>query len=372
MSNKNNTVLCSMEQEELIRAKMYKGIPAGANTSGHFKGHSARESLNLLRVSLNRSLILPHIDSNSEEEMDIDEKDVREFCDQISSLHSTSEDNLKDVLEKQDVKCNVSFTEESSRINKGKKIDSQVCAASKELAIKSSQKEESLKEEHCDVIEPSPSNSIALSIESPLEGQDISKDMKHDQIYDSARKSSLSIIPCQNFPVLQDPPLCSSPKIDNKTRKSIMSLGLSVGEENASECPISNLNVESSRMGDVVRSSLKSTKLSPTESLAASLQRGLQIIDYHQRNSDTQESFIGLSFEHLALNSYQSLEKVHSGMQTLPEEKATSTSFLCSSCKKVMDANGCNLINDDSHMQIVLSSKTCGADTLQKPLPKVC
>jgi len=50
------------------------------------------------------------------------------------------------------------------------------------------------------------------------------------------------------------------------------------------------------KQGDHVQSSLQSSK---AESLAASLQKGLQIIDYHQQNSALNKSSTSFSFEHL-------------------------------------------------------------------------
>ncbi|KAJ6775976.1 CENTROMERE PROTEIN E [Salix koriyanagi] len=53
----------------------------------------------------------------------------------------------------------------------------------------------------------------------------------------------------------------------------------------------------------------------PTESLAASLQRGLQIIDYHQRNSSSNRSSVSFSFEPLALKPCLEVDKVSVSLQ---------------------------------------------------------
>lgn len=83
-------------QDELIRTKSGDTEPC---KNGYFSAQNARESLHNLRVSLNRSLILPHIEVDSEEEMDVDEEDVQELRDQIRKLHSSSEDTFDDFMD---------------------------------------------------------------------------------------------------------------------------------------------------------------------------------------------------------------------------------------------------------------------------------
>ncbi|KAJ6793820.1 kinesin-like protein KIN-12C [Iris pallida] len=83
-------------KEELIREKSYVANSA-SNYVAYFKGKKARESLNLLRVSLNRSLILPRIDNDSKEELVVDEEDVMELCSQLTNLHSSGNENSEDI-----------------------------------------------------------------------------------------------------------------------------------------------------------------------------------------------------------------------------------------------------------------------------------
>lgn len=111
-----------------------------------------------------------------------------------------------------------------------------------------------------------------------------------------------------------------------------------------------------------VRSSLQSSKLSPTDSLAASLQRGLHIIEYHQQNPPApRKSFVGLSFDHFALNPRQSA-KASSALQALPEGDASSVSTICSSCKKAMDTNDDLSEDINSEKQIVTATAVTSND----------
>ncbi|OEL28242.1 Kinesin-like protein KIN12B [Dichanthelium oligosanthes] len=302
-------------KDELIRTKSGDTTTCKA---GYFSAQNARESLHNLRVSLNRSLILPHIEVDSEEEMDVDEGDVQELHDQISKLHSSSEtfDDFMDAESGDDntpyAKGNLQTSEEDDQ----PMID---------------------------------------GLESPLqeEHKEVANTTNADEDLVSDRKSSLSISASASLSPMQDPTLCSSPKIHNKARKSITSPGLSPSKLRVSESP-GDRNVEVCRNSSV-RSSLQSSKLSPTDSLAASLQRGLHIIEYHQQNPAPRRSFVGLSFDHFAVNPRQSIANVSSAVQTLPEARGT---ILCSSCKKTMDANENQAEDVNSAKQIVLALGT--------------
>ncbi|KAJ3674302.1 hypothetical protein LUZ60_004918 [Juncus effusus] len=222
-------------KEELIRAKSSDKSP-----SENFKGFNARKNLNLLRASLNRTLILPSIEteSDSETELESNEKEITEFCAQISNSCT----NLDEIS-----------------------LNSPISNENNEIVQKLSEKE----------LEP-------------------------------------------------EPTLCSSPRISMKLRKSIVS-PKGLGFIRVSKDEVAN-----------VRSSIQSTKLSPTESLAASLHRGLNIIEENNNNinnDDNKElirkSFVSLSFEHLALKN-QSIETVDLSHHT---DSEADKSFICTVCK---------------------------------------
>lgn len=300
-------------KDELVRTK------SGQDTTyetGYFNAQNARASLHSLRVSLNRSLILPHIEVESEDEMDVDEDDVHELRDQISKLHSSSEDTLDDFMDAE--------SGEDSPCSKG---NPKTCEHDDQVIMDDS--EGALQEE----VQKVYSNTDA------------------DQEQVSDMKSSLSICASPQLGPMQDPTFCSSPKI-HKARKSITSPGLSPSK--LSESSPGDLTVEMFRKS-AVRSSLQSSKLSPTDSLAASLQRGLHIIEYHQQNPSPRKSFVGLSFDHFALNPRQSA-KASSALQSLPEEHVGSVSTICSSCKKALGTNDDHSEDINSGKQIVMAT----------------
>ncbi|XP_040377940.1 kinesin-like protein KIN-12C [Oryza brachyantha] len=292
-------------KDELIRTK---SGDTGTCKNGYFSAQNARESLHNLRVSLNRSLILPHIEIDSEEEMDVDEEDVEELRDQIRKLHSSSEDTFEDFMDA-----------------------------------------ESGNDSPCSKGNPKPSEEDDQPVIDDYEGP-----IQEDQDLLSDRKSLLSVSASPHLSPMQDPTLCSSPKIHSKARKSITSPGLSPSKLSVSDCP-GDGNVEVSRKS-AVRSSLQSSKLSPTDSLAASLQRGLHIMEYHEQNQAPRKSFVGLSFDHFALNPHQSVAKVSSGILASPVNQGATSSALCSSCKKVMDIDGNQKESINTEKQIVVAT----------------
>jgi kinesin family member 15 len=217
--------------------------------------------------------------------MEVDEEDVHELRDQINKLHSSSKDTFDDFMD-------------------AESGDDTPCP--KEI-LKTSEEDD---------------QSIIDDIKSPL--QDNHKEVK-------------------------DPTLCSSPKIHSKARKSITSPGLSPSKLRVSESPVDRY-VETCRNG-TVRSSLQSSglRLSPTDSLAANLQLGLHIIEYHQQDIAPRKSFVGLSFDHFALNLRQSVAKVSSAV---PRDQDT---VLCSSCKKPVNTNENQTENTEKQIVVATS-----------------
>ncbi|CAL4943094.1 unnamed protein product [Urochloa decumbens] len=339
-------------KDELIRTKSGDTTTCKA---GYFSAQNARESLHNLRLSLNRSLILPHIEVNSEEEMDVDEEDVQELRDQITKLHSSSEtfDDFMDAESGDDntpyAKGNLQNLQTSEDDDLPNLDDFGGPLQEEHKEVTNTNAGEDLVSDRKSSLSVSASSSL-----SPMKGlQEEYKEVANTNAGEdlvSDRKSSLSISASPSLSPMQDPTLCSSPKIHNKARKSITSPGLSPSKLRVSESP-ADKNVEVCR-NSAVRSSLQSSKLSPTDSLAASLQRGLHIIEYHQQNPAPRRSFVGLSFDHFAMNPCQSIANVSTAVTALPEGPGTT---LCSSCKKPMSANEKQTEDINSSKQLVLA-----------------
>ncbi|XAR67397.1 Plus-end-directed kinesin ATPase [Bertholletia excelsa] len=339
-------------KEELIRAKSNAYNSAGSNY-GFSNGRSARESLNQLRLSINRSLILPHLDDDMNEEVNINEDDVKELRLQLDNLHSSSEDNIEDT---NDNGGSIQFpsTEESSD---GDLMSEQYGSCLEESEIEETNLEKSQTELQQEV-----NNSSMDTLTS-----------EHTTF-----RSSISINPSRGSPVLQEPTLSESPKIKNIQRKSVTFASSHLESQDivseSSKFDSGALR-QSLRSSDYIQSSLQSGKSvsGTTESLAASLQRGLQIIDHHQQNSALNRSSVSFSFGHLALKPCPTVDKVNASVQTLPEEgpssHGSSAYFLCTSCQR-RGTSGSNEVQDSLKTWIVAVDEAGNANGSAAQAPK--
>ncbi|KAM3696251.1 hypothetical protein ACJW31_06G024000 [Castanea mollissima] len=222
-------------KEELIKAKSSKSV---GSQNGYFQGRNVRESLNQLRVSLNRSLILPPIDNDSDEEVNVDEDDIREIRQHLDKLHSSSEDNIRDKPVSRD---SIQFysMEESGETD---------------LMSEVSMTEEVCMEE--------PWNELPQMANDSMEDNFVSAANTLTASGPATRRS-ISISSCCQSPLLQDPPLSESPKIGNIQRKSmnISSSSHLVSQNSVSESSKFNLDVlrHSLKQSEQVHSSLRST-----------------------------------------------------------------------------------------------------------------
>ncbi|KAB2615548.1 kinesin-like protein KIN12B [Pyrus ussuriensis x Pyrus communis] len=327
-------------KEELIRAKSSGSLVI---KNGYFQGRNVRESLNQLRVSLNRSLILPSIDNDSDEEVNMDEHDVRELREQLDELHNSYEHDIGDnSVNRDSAQLGGSCYTDSISEDDFHSSDEKDNEVFEEIDLEFSQNE----------LPPKDNFELAEEISPTTTG--------------SVNRSSVSISLCCRSPVLQDPTLSESPKLGNAQRKSVtFAPGGSVSQNNVSDSSKFKSDVlrQSLNQSENIQSSLRSSKIfpGPTESLAASLQRGLQIIDYHQQNSESRKSAVSFSFEHLALKPV----KANSSSQTLPETRPSidgpSSSFLCASCKRRVYEDDTNEVSDS------LKTWTIAADEAGKP-----
>lgn len=340
-------------QEELIRAK--SSANSVASKHGYFQGRNVRDSLNLLRVSLNRSLLLPHIDNESDEEVNIDEEDVKELKHQLDELQKSCEGNVRGQScdgdsTHLDVSCETDLMSEDGvdvpeeteieEINLEKSLD--------ELPGKISGRNQTEIEE------------INMALDDEIRGSPNST-----RAINSEFRSSISISSFKP-PILQEPILSESPKIGKNLRKSLaISSSYSVGQTNAAD----NAKMkpeelrQSLNQSEYIRSSLRSSKMftEPAESLAASLQRGLDIIDHHQRNSVSNKSSVAFSFEHLTLQPCPEADQARSSGQT----------FLCASCQRQIQQKDSNEAQDSLKTWIVPVNEEGNSDQLTKETKKV-
>ncbi|KAL5548545.1 hypothetical protein UlMin_003776 [Ulmus minor] len=298
-------------KEELIRAKS-TGSNSVAIKQGYFQGRNVRDSLNQLRVSLNRSLLLPRIDNELDEEVHFDECDVKDLQQQLEKLRNSFEDSVREPSNSRD-----SIQLAESCVSEDDMIDAEETEL-ENVSMETSEDEL-----------PSKDNTVT--------SRAINSEFRNSISISSFRPS-----------ILQEPMLSESPKIGKNQRKSgVISSSYSVGQNNDAENSKikSDVSRQSHSQGEYIHSSLRSSKIfpGPAESLAASLQRGLDVIDYHQRNSASNKSQVAFSFEHLTLQPCPEVDKANASSQT----------FLCSSCQREVQKSDTDEVQDSLKTWIV-------------------
>ncbi|KAJ0249092.1 Kinesin-like protein KIN-12F [Hirschfeldia incana] len=294
-------------KEELMRAKA-DCHPVGSKDN-HFGAKSARENLNQLRVSLNRSLMLPKIDIDEEEEITVDEDDVKELHQQIKSFRgSFSEKQKKLPVYRESVSSSfvTAFGESELMDDDDEIFSEEVEAEEKDL-------DESFKE--CD------------------DDSAITKSTEKSRIKEFASANNMSINPCRQSLVLQEPIQSDSPKIRDSLRTSCLRKQNSLAHSIKSSCLAESQHI---------RASLRGSKIftGSTESLAASLRRGLDIIE-NPLNPASNRCSVALSSDNLTMQP---------STEILQDDQQPPAP-LCPSCRQKSDKLF-NVVEADGHHQM--------------------
>lgn len=195
-----------------------------------------------------------------------------------------------------------------------------------------------------------------------------------------ASPSSVSIIQSNVSPVLKSPTPSVSPRISN-SRKSLRTSSmltasqkdLKVGSKLDPEAIHLSLAKSTKRsLADAPSIQMGKNVMTTTEHLAASLHRGLEIIDSHRQSSAFRRSAFRLSFRPADLKQVLLVEKVNVGVQTSLDDgilEEDPVSFLCNKCKNRAQLD-IKEANENSHLQLVPVDGSESADK-SKLVPKV-
>ncbi|CAH8275252.1 unnamed protein product [Arabidopsis lyrata] len=287
-------------KEELIRTKSDGYKPDGSK-SGHF----ARDSLSQLRVSISKSLLMssPKRDESEGKEMNVDRdndgEDVLELNKHIEKLHG-SYDSVHSSFASASCYEADSMSEDD---------DDDVCSEDLDKPKHGNHKD-------ADFVDDDPS--------------------QPDNVGFDTAGSSISIRSQLPTCILEEPIFSESPKFKNVQKSVAASTKFSASLRNVSE----SFNIGDMKVNEISPSMSK--KLSgPTDSIAASLQRGLQIIDYHQGSSLSKSSSVSFSFGHMALKPCAEVDNLNASVQSFRKDKAPegglSSILLCLSCRKKVD-----------------------------------
>ncbi|KAL2322763.1 hypothetical protein Fmac_027142 [Flemingia macrophylla] len=304
-------------KEELIRAKADVHSSSGCK-DGYFQGHNVQESLNQMRVSLNHSLLLSNINSDTDEHINVNEDDVRQLRKQIDELDSSCDGNPKGISVDDDCDADTTSVDEIE--------EAEVCC-----------------------------------------GKTLSNPSRETQ---STFRDSISVNSCSQSSILAGPQLSESPKFSKTQRKSMTISSSYLGSWNnvAESSTFSNKVLSKPfKQGEHVQSSLQFSK---AESLAASLQKGLQVIDYHQQNSALNKSSSSFSFEHLTLTPCLEFDKAESYDQTIQQKPSSevTAALICESCQtKITSQVSIDAVTDKipKHLENVMAKNVVNKTELE-------
>ncbi|KAE8725956.1 Kinesin-like protein KIN12A [Hibiscus syriacus] len=361
-------------------------------------GWNARRSLNLLKFSLHQPRALPHDDEDGDEEMEIDKEAVEDYCAHVVGLqsavtyqhsnevtkleiaesgsgnaiskHGCAADlvpNTSEFAEMQDADdTDVNMEEEISEVPKSSDIMIVDCANTATNTPNIFSSHESVKENPRQLNEETTNGdssvihkSLTLSV-SPRVNQS-RKSVRTSSMYTTSQKDLTDDGPGQlteettdgdSSVIIKSPTLSVSPRV-NQSRKSLRTSSM----YSASQKDLTDDDPETTCVS-----------FTPTEHLAASLHRGLEILDSHRQNFASRRLSFRFSLKPADSKSILPANKVDVGVQTFPEEEKPVVS-ICSNCRQRTNLDG-KEEKESSNLQSVLVDEYKSSEKIKKQVPK--
>lgn len=327
--------------------------PNGAYSTGW----NARRSLNLLKFSLNRPMMLPCVDEDGDEEMEIvEESDQTDF--QSARREASGEATVGEPQ--------TNRSESAPFENKGSR-DTDVIM--EEETFEQCDNDQCLKS----------SVDILLNEETPT--HQFSKSSGEASVH--IPPADLSLVPSEISPILKSPTPSVSPRVNNNSRKSLRTSSILAhiekGLRDDDELGSDTIRLSFAKASKSSSLNSQSTQTSrscfaPTEHLAASLHRGLEILTSNRQSSALRRSSFRFSYRSDSKPTLP-IEKVDVGIQTCPQNESQeneSLAFLCSKCKSGNTQQEIEDANDASNLQLVPVDGSQSVDKSKKLVSKVC
>ncbi|KAI3996701.1 hypothetical protein MKX01_041001 [Papaver californicum] len=370
-------------KDELLRMKANTNPAAAGPNGGYSTSWNARRSLSILKMSLNQPMTLPHIDDDSDEEMEIDEEAVERLCNEV-------ENNINErevASENSRAKALSSDDPISARVSKQglevADVNMEVCpleGIAEEEAVGNGMVIYDQMKDVKDPIEEQLQEG-GTTCETLVENHSADASVSKTSAFCSpspALPSDLSIVSCEATPVLHSPPLSVTPRVNESSRKSLKTLSmLSASQKDLAE--EKNLGLEDlPRKPAKCKSSSVQTStngFTQTEHLAESLHRGLQIIDSHRQSTAFGRSSFRFSYKPAELKPLLlTVDKVDVGVQTVSLESEVpvedASDFLCSNCKNRTPLPEFKEETENSNMQLVPIEVSQSGEKTKKLVPK--
>ncbi|KAL0382866.1 UNVERIFIED_CONTAM: Kinesin-like protein KIN-12B [Sesamum calycinum] len=353
-------------------------------TGAYATGWSARRSLNLLRFSLNRPMMLPHAEDDSDEEMEIVGTDEtmpvipEERC--VRSPEQGYEDtdvNMEDA---------VFETVDQDKVNI---ISHELRGRESEISLER-KSETVLNNGSCG---PSEDVEFTPSVVEKLQNDDVSRELVEQcppvrlspdaentpdmatSCIEDGTESNLRIVPIDVSPVLKSPTPSVSPRL-NSSRKSLrtsstLAASQSIPTQSKLEAAHASIAKPSNSM---CLNSLSNRKprFASTQDLAATLHRGLEIIESKRLTPALRRSSFRFSCMPADVKTLVPVFKIDVGVQTVFHDESTNKDpeeFLCSKCK----TGNCQqelIENDDGQNMQLVPVSSPSHDQCKKQVPK--
>ncbi|GMI70476.1 hypothetical protein like AT3G23670 [Hibiscus trionum] len=307
-------------------------------------GWNARRSLNLLKFSLHHPRTLPHVDEDGDEEMEIDEEAVEDHCAHVGMQSAVTYQHSNEVTKIEIV--------ESDSGNATPKLG---CAG--DLVPNTSEFAEIQGTDDTDVnmeeeISEEPKSSdimIVDCVKTVTNTPDVFS--AHESVEENPVQLIVETTDGDSSVILKSPTPSVSPRV-NQSRKSLRTSSMYT----ASQKDLKDNGPETTCVS-----------FTPTEHLAASLHRGLEIIASHRQSLALRRSSFRLSLKPADSKSILAANKVDVGVQTFPEEEKPVV-FICSNCRERTNRDG-KEEKESSNLQLVLvNPEPCGK--IKKQVPK--
>ncbi|KAK8677065.1 hypothetical protein V6N13_142621 [Hibiscus sabdariffa] len=299
--------------------------------AGYSSGWNARRSLNLLKFSLNHPSALPHVDEDGDEEMEIVEEAVEDLCAQVGLQFADIYNQSNEVTKLEIIESDSGTA--TSRTGCGKTQDVE---------------DQHIEEEISD--EPKTSESMTIDCVEPATNTP-NIITAHDSVKESPGNLTIETTDGDSSGILKSPTSSVSPKV-NQSRKSLRTSSVLTASQK-----------------DPKDDSPEATCVSfpPTEHLAASLHRGLEVIG---RSLAQRRSSYRFSLKPADSKPTLAAFKVDVGIQTFSQDyEIQGEEYLCSNCKKRKNLEGED-IDESSNLQLVLFNESEASEKTKKQVPK--
>lgn len=315
-------------KDELVKMKSNDSGQVTTSGGGYSTGWNARRSLNILRLSLNHPLTLPQTDTESDEDMEIDEetgeKQSSSICGKKRTIETESDELRGEISDSPRIQLqnqtkstlyyqsdNIS-KKEGCKLNEIQADGGHYDEATKEHLFTSKMRNSELGHVH-DAVSEIETVADAAILDPDPESQTV------EQVFRDNPEVRLQLDPHTTDTDGDD---CKAVTKDQRPEL----LSISFGQSLQNNSPIQSYDQSDK------------TFTSPTDCLAASLHRGLKIIDHHQKNSSLRNSSVRFSFKTLDVKALQAVDKVDVGIQTSPVKNSVANSSnaeFCHACHKV-------------------------------------